>query len=71
MHPAVIAWLASVLPTPISRIADRSWPDGRSAVYQLRDGRDAEWFVKHHRDGERRGSSHWRAVTNATSIDLQ
>lgn len=65
-----MAWLASVLPTPISEIADRSWPDGTSSVYQARDGTDAEWFVKHHRDRERRGASRWRAVTNATSIDL-
>lgn len=50
--PAVMAWLASVLPTPITEIADRSWPDGKSSVHHVRDASGVEWFAKHHRGRE-------------------
>lgn len=52
MHPAVMAWAATVLPAPITEVADRSWPDGKSLVHQVRDGDGSRWFIKRHRDRE-------------------
>lgn len=49
---AVSAWLETILPSPITKLADRSWPDGKSSVYHVRDADDAEWFVKCHDDHE-------------------
>jgi Phosphotransferase enzyme family len=52
MHPNVLAWTASVLPAPVTELADRSWPDGKSSVHQVRDGDGSSWFIKHHGDRE-------------------
>lgn len=48
MHTALYAWLASVLDDHVTVIADRSWPDGRSSVYEVSAGAGTRWFVKRH-----------------------
>lgn len=52
MDPAVVAWAPTVLPAPVTEVADRSWPDGKSSVHQVQDGGGSSWFIKHHRDRE-------------------
>lgn len=50
MNERLLMWVADVLGAPPVRVADRSWPDGKSSVYELRDGEGVSWFVKQHHD---------------------
>jgi Ser/Thr protein kinase RdoA (MazF antagonist) len=52
MHAALNVWLTAVLEEHTTLIADRSWPDGRSLVYEVSTGTDTRWFVKQHNDPE-------------------
>ncbi len=48
MHAALYEWLTGVLDEQVTLIADRSWPDGRSFVYEVSASTGTSWFVKQH-----------------------
>jgi Phosphotransferase enzyme family len=52
MDAALHAWLAAVLGEHVTLVADRSWPDGRSSVYEVSASAGTSWFVKRHADPE-------------------
>jgi hypothetical protein len=52
MHAALYAWLTAVLDEHVTLVADRSWPDGKSFVYEVSTGTGTSWFVKRHTDPE-------------------
>jgi hypothetical protein len=63
MDEAIAAWVTATVAEP-ARVVERSWPDGKSRVWELFDARGARWFVKQHLedewyDTERRAYERW------------
>jgi Ser/Thr protein kinase RdoA (MazF antagonist) len=52
LDASLLRWLHSVLQPPVTQCDDWTWPAGKAAVREVRDGSGTTWFVKQHRGDE-------------------